>query len=244
MFTFGICMADVSIEVKTIFDTTRKLCQNYLTTQPCQFQIETTQQDIDYEKERSAEEDRREGIPRRFFTDDYLETLAVYRKIANRLIDYNILLFHGSVVALDGQGYLFTAKSGTGKSTHTRLWMQQFGDRCMMVNDDKPLIRVTDSGVTVYGTPWNGKHRLDTNIAVPLKAVCILERDTMNHIKPVEKKRIYPMMVQQTYRIKDAKKMKRTFELLDVFMQQVSIYRLGCNMEQEAALVAYEGMRG
>ena len=204
--------------------------------------IRITQSDIDFEREKSAREDIKEGIPIRHFSDAYLETLAVYRKIADRLLSCDTLLFHGSVIAVDGEGYLFTAKSGTGKSTHTRLWREYFGERAVMVNDDKPLLRITDSGVTAYGTPWDGKHRLSTNTAVPLKGICILARDTTNHIEPVEPHAVYPLIVQQTNRSLSADGMKQTLSLIDRMLNVVPVYRLGCNMDIEAARVAYEGM--
>ena len=204
--------------------------------------IRITQSDIDFEREKSAGEDIKEGIPIRRFSDAYLETLAVYRKIADHLLSCDTLLFHGSVIAVDGEGYLFTAKSGTGKSTHTRLWREYFGERAVMVNDDKPLLRITDSGVTVYGTPWDGKHRLSTNTAVPLKGICILARDTTNHIEPAEPHAVYPLIVQQTNRSLSSDGMKQTLSLIDRMLNVVPVYRLGCNMDIEAAKVAYEGM--
>lgn len=188
--------------------------------------ITITQSDIDFEREKSAREDVREGIPIRQFSDAYLETL----------------LFHGSVIAVDGEGYLFTAKSGTGKSTHTRLWREYFGERAVMVNDDKPLLHITDSGVTVYGTPWDGKHRLSTNTAVPLNGIFLLERDTTNHIEPAAPHVVYPLIVQQTNRSFTADGMKQTLSLIDHMLSVVPVYRLGCNMDIEAAMVAYEGM--
>lgn len=204
--------------------------------------IRITQSDIDFEREKSAREDIKEGIPIRQFSDAYMETLAVYRKIADHLLSCDTLLFHGSVIAVDGIGYLFTAKSGTGKSTHTRLWREYFGERAVMVNDDKPLLRITDSGVTAYGTPWDGKHRLSTNIAVPLKGICILTRDTTNHIEPEEPHALYPLIVQQTNRSLSADGMKQTLSLIDRMLNVVPVYRLGVNMDIEAARVAYEGM--
>lgn len=212
------------------------------TESPVYFSIATTQSDIDFEREKSAREDTKEGIPIRQFSDAYLETLAVYRKIADHLLSCDTLLFHGSVIAVDGEGYLFTAKSGTGKSTHTRLWREYFGERAVMVNDDKPLLHITDSGVTAYGTPWDGKHRLSTNIAVPLKGICILTRDAKNHIEPVEPHAVYPLIVQQTNRSLSADGMKQTLSLIDRMLHVVPVYRLGCNMDIEAAKVAYEGM--
>lgn len=204
--------------------------------------IRITQSDIDFEREKSAREDIKEGIPIRHFSDAYLETLAVYRKIADHLLSCDTLLFHGSVIAVDGEGYLFTAKSGTGKSTHTRLWREYFGERAVMVNDDKPLLRITDSGMTAYGTPWDGKHRLSTNTAVPLKGICILTRDTTNHIDPAESHAVYPLIVQQTNRSLTADGMKQTLSLIDRMLNVVPVYQLGCNMDIEAARVAYEGM--
>lgn len=204
--------------------------------------ITITQSDIDFEREKSAREDVREGIPIRQFSDAYLETLAVYRKIADHLLSCDTLLFHGSVIAVDGEGYLFTAKSGTGKSTHTRLWREYFGERAVMVNDDKPLLHITDSGVTVYGTPWDGKHRLSTNTAVPLNGIFLLERDTTNHIEPAAPHVVYPLIVQQTNRSFTADGMKQTLSLIDHMLSVVPVYRLGCNMDIEAARVAYEGM--
>lgn len=212
------------------------------TESPVYFTIATTQSDIDFEREKSAREDTKEGIPIRHFSDAYLETLAVYRKIADCLLSCDTLLFHGSVIAVDGEGYLFTAKSGTGKSTHTRLWREYFGERAVMVNDDKPLLHIADSGVTAYGTPWDGKHRLSTNIAVPLKGICILTRDTTNHIEPAEPHAAYPMIVQQTNRSLSADGMKQTLSLIDRMLNVVPVYRLGCNMDIEAARLAYEGM--
>ena len=213
------------------------------TESPVYFSIVTTQSDIDFEREKSAREDIKEGIPIRHFSDAYLETLAVYRKIADHLLSRDTLLFHGSVIAVDGEGYLFTAKSGTGKSTHTRLWREYFGERAVMVNDDKPLLHITDSGVTAYGTPWDGKHRLSTNTAVPLKGICILTRDTTNHIEQAEPHDTYPMIVQQTNRSLTADGMKQTLSFIDRMLNVVPVYRLGCNMDIEAARVAYEGMQ-
>ena len=111
-----------------------------------------------------------------------------------------------------------------------------------MVNDDKPLLRITDSGVTVYGTPWDGKHRLSTNIAVPLKGICILTRNAKNHIEPVEPHAVYPLIVQQTNRSLSADGMKHTLSLIDRMLHVVPVYRLCCNMDIEVARVAYEGM--
>ena len=118
-------------------------CKDYLYNgEGFDYSISINNQDILYEKEKSRKEDIKEGISIREFSDAYLETLAVYRKICRCLLDENVLLLHGSVVSVDGIGYLFTAKSGTGKSTHTRYWREYFKDRAIMINDDKPLLEI------------------------------------------------------------------------------------------------------
>lgn len=245
---FTIRLAGRLFRIHPLHEDVRGYCRDYLVTDevmqlPEVIRIEITQEDIDFERKKSASEDRKEGIPVRQFTDGYLETLAVYRKIADELLAFDTLLFHGSVIAVDGKGYLFTAKSGTGKSTHTRLWREQFGERAVMVNDDKPLLKITEHGVIACGTPWDGKHRLSTNMEVPLKAICILKRDTSNHIEPADRREVYPLIVQQTNRSLIPANMPVTLTLIDRLLQKVPVYRLGCNMDPEAARVAYEGMQ-
>lgn len=239
---FTLRLAACNVAVHALFPFVKELCCDYLTDDPGDFSVEISPKDIDFERKKSAREDELEGIPIRHFSDEYLETLAVYRKIAEKMIDYDTLLFHGSVIAVDGVGYLFTAKSGTGKSTHTRLWRELFGRRAVMVNDDKPLLKVTDSGVWAYGTPWDGKHRLSSNISVPLKAICILERSETNYIESISKRDAIIMLMQQSYRPDDPVQMAKMMALVDKLGSGVMLYKLGCNMEPEAALVAYNGM--
>ena len=241
---FTIKLAGQNIGIDAINGYVREYCRDYLTEDKADFDIAISPSDIEYERERSAAEDKKEGIPTRQYSDSYLETLAVYRKIADKMLDYDTILFHGSAVAVDGAAYLFTAKSGTGKSTHTRLWREYFGERAVMINDDKPLISLSKSGIMVYGTPWDGKHRLSTNIGVPLRALCILERAEDNRIVPITKKDAYNMLMQQVYRPTSAAGMMKTLALIDRLAAGVKLYRLGCNMDISAAITAYNGMKG
>lgn len=244
MNNFKIRLADKIIEISAIHKYIADYCKEYISTGISDFSVQVTQSDIDFEREKSKQEDIKENIPIRHFSDDYLETLAVYRKITDEMLEYNTILFHGSVVSVDNIGYLFTAKSGTGKSTHTKLWREFFKERAVMVNDDKPLLRVTENGVTAYGTPWNGKHRLSTNIGVPLNAICVLERSDENHIEKVTAESVYNMLVQQVYRPQNPQKLLKTLQLIDAMADNVNFYRLGCNMDISAAETAYNGMKG
>ena len=152
--------AELNIAVRSLFRDVHDYCAEFHTDAEADFAVETSAEDIAFERTRAAASDAALGRPSRAYTDGYLEELAVYRKIAERLPLYDTVLFHGSALAADGEGYLFTAPSGTGKSTHARLWRELLGDRVVMINDDKPLLRVTEEGVTVYGTPFRGKHGL------------------------------------------------------------------------------------
>ena len=240
MTNFTIAIAGVSVGITALHESTRDYCQDYLTQNAPDFSVEVTQGDIDRERQLSADEDILEGHAVRNHTDAVLETTAVYRKIVNRLIDYDILLFHGSTVAVDGVAYLFTAKSGTGKSTHTKLWRKLFGRRAVMINDDKPLLKIGKDGVLVCGTPWDGKHKLNTNCMVPLKAICVLERGEENHIIQISPSAALPMLMQQSHRPANVLKY---MDLLDSLTRHVKFHNLHCNMEDEAAKIAYEGMQ-
>ena len=239
---FRIALAGEVIGVSALHDGLRTFCKDYLTDAPASFHVVITPADIAFEREKSCREAAVEGFPPDEYSDEYLETLAAYRKIAERLIDRDTLLFHGSCISVDGDAYLFTAKSGTGKSTHTRLWQKQFGSRAVMINDDKPLLKLNEQGVTVYGTPWDGKHRRSTNIACPLKAICILTRSEENRIQRIDKKAALPMMLQQSYRPADPAALRKTLALVDRLSSSAALYKLGCNMEPEAAQVAYSGI--
>lgn len=234
MKSFSIKIADTAIKITPVYSQIFEMCRDYLTDEEPLFEVETNEKDFEREKAMADGEYRL----------SYLETLAVYRKIVTRLVFSDILLVHGSAIAVDGKAYLFTAPSGTGKSTHTRMWREYFKERAVMVNDDKPLVRFKDEGVFIYGTPWNGKHRLGNNICAPLKGVCILERAKENSISRISKKEAYPTLLSQIYRpIENGEAMIKTLQLADKFME-LPLYRLGCNISQDAAITAYEGMKG
>lgn len=236
------CFAGHPVEIESVFPQIHELCALYRSNRLPEYAVRTTRGDIDYERKKTNAESRFEGREPPCYPDAYLETLAVYRKLAECLLDEHILLFHGSAIAVDGIAYLFTAKSGTGKSTHTRLWREVFGSRTVMINDDKPLLKIGERGVTVYGTPWDGKHRLSRNISAPLKAVCILERGERNCISPISVPEAWPMLLQQSNRPQEPDQLKKTIQLADALAHRVLLYRLYCNMSPDAARTAWAGM--
>ena len=99
----------------------------------------------------------------------------------------NTVLMHASVVRKNGEGVLCLGKSGTGKSTHTGLWLQYIED-CDLMNDDNPIVRVIDGKAFVYGSPWSGKTPCYRNVVAPIAAFIQLQQKPENNIsleKPV-----------------------------------------------------------
>jgi hypothetical protein len=235
--TTTIELAGVRIRIEYNSEYVQQICADYVTNDIPELYVEVTAEDIQLEKRLQPEHPKRQ-----IFSEGYMESLTLYRKICNALLPYDVFLFHCSAVAVDGKAYLFAAPSGTGKSTHTSYWRQVYGEHAVMVNDDKPLIRCTEEGIYVYGTPWNGKHNLSTNMKAPVAAICILERGEKNRIEKISLKEAYPMLLNQTYRPKEADRMAVTLQLINKAALEVPLYRMQCNMSEAAARMAYQTM--
>ena len=177
MTAFTISLAGFPIRIEALYESTMRFCADYLCSEQPLFHIRMDETDLDREREKSDRERELEGLPPHRFSDAYLETLAVYRKIAAALLQKDVLLLHGSVMAFEGKAYLFTAPSGTGKSTHCRLWLSEIPG-AYVLNGDKPLLRVEADQVFACGTPWQGKENYGRNEILPLEAICILARNS------------------------------------------------------------------
>ena len=175
----------------------------------------------------------------------YLETLAIYRKIAHLLASESCMLMHAAVIEYEGKAYAFTAKSGTGKTTHISLWEKVYGDKVTIVNGDKPLIRRREKdGKTefiAYGTPWSGKEGKNTNTGAPLAGICILERSPENYIRSAGDEAV-PFLIGQLLIKEDAGYFSMLLDFLDTLVRSVPIYHLGVNMEDGAAITARDGL--
>ena len=136
---------------------------------------------------------------------------------------------------------MFTARSGTGKTTHAQLWLKNIKNS-FILNGDKPLLRVTDDAVLACGTPWNGKEDYGTNMILPLRAICFLSRDTVNHIESLPVAKALPGLYHQMHLCEGFEEMEKQLALLGEIVGRVELYHLGCNMENDAALVSCEEM--
>ena len=157
------------------------------------------------------------------------------------LIHHAGLLLHSSAVMLNGKAYLFSAPSGTGKSTHTSLWLKEF-EGAEILNDDKPAIRFQKDGIYVYGTPWSGKTDLNKNCKVPLQGIAFLSRGNDNTIAPMSSMKALENLLNQTVRPGERECASKLLDLLSELIGRVPIYEFSCNMEPSAAHVSYETM--
>ena len=231
--TYKFAGTTVRVSYETEFIS--KQCKEYISDEEPELELSITAEDIEYERER-ADSDA--------YSYGYLESLSFYRKFCSYIVNKNILLFHSSAIAVDGKAYLFAAPSGTGKSTHTRLWRENFGDRAVTVNDDKPLIKIENGRAFVYGTPWDGKHRLSNNISMPIAGICFLTRGEKNSIKRMQPMEALPEFLSQTFRPLSEDGVAKMLELALKGTAEIPMWKLACNISDEAVRVAYEGMSG
>lgn len=169
------------------------------------------------------------------------ESTALVNKLYNKIFDeYNGFFFHSSSLMLDNEGYVFTAESGTGKSTHASLWCTHFGNKVTMINDDKPIIRKIDDKFFIFGTPWMGKSNIGNNISTTVKAVYILRQSKENSIKKVSVGEVFPDLLKATLVLSSRDKFAKLLEIYDEFFSTVSLFVLNCNTDISSVKVAYE----
>ena len=235
-------IAGLVTHVQPLFGSTREYFRRYLTEKQPELDVLVTPEDLAFEQAMFRQEAIEEGMKIRKFTDPFLERATIQRKVAMKLLERDTILLHGSTVAVDGKAYLFTAPCGTGKSTHTRLWREVFGDRALMVNDDKTFLRLTEDGVLAFGSPWSGKHGLDSNVCVPLKGICLLQRGKENVIRKATQDECLPELLHQCMIPEEEMLAQKARFLVEKLVEIVPLWNLECNKEPSAAVVSHDAM--
>ena len=236
-------LAGIPMEVECRHEANRTFMKDYLSSRAPQISIVPSEKDFSDAAELLRAKSVQDGEPDARYSDDFVENCAIHGLIVQQLVSCGVLLMHGSALCMDGRAYIFSAPSGTGKSTHARLWREMFGERVWMINDDKPLLRFRENGVDVWGSPWDGKHRLSRNASAPLQAVVFLRRAAENRIRPMTAVEAFPFLLSQTYSSEDMQTMEKIAGMQQILLRQIRFYRLECNMEPEAAMTAWEGVR-
>ena len=230
MIKFKIKIADKVLEIDAFNETTKRYCDKFLSEEEPNYVITMNKEDLENESSNS--------IDGKVYVNE--EISALYRKIANLFVEDNIIVFHGSSFMVNNCGFLITARSGVGKSTHSRLLKELLGDEFIYINDDKPLIRVNDD-VTIFSSPWNGKERRGNNNSAPLKAILFLGRsEKPNYRKIINKEEIYIKMLSQIYLPKEKLKREKALKIADKLLKNVNFYEINVNTEEESAKMTYE----
>ena len=230
MTTFKIKIVDLVLEITTFSEILKRYCKDFLSDEKADYSIVINEQDLELEASFSE-------------TKEYIqeEICAVHRKVAELLVEHNIIVFHSSALKVNGSGYLIAARSGTGKSTHANLLKELLGDKLTYINDDKPLLKVNNDNIIVYSSPWNGKERRGTNTCAPLKAIIFLNRGIDNTYKKiVNKQEIYLRMLSQIYLPIEKSKRAKALKVADEVFKRVNFYEINVNKDLESAKMTYE----
>lgn len=232
---FFVKLADKNIEINSVYNELKIFFKDYLISDVTpDFSITLSEDDIHSEKQTSEDN---------VFPPAYLETLAALRKLAEIFPSYNRILMHGASISYGEHAYLFTAPSGTGKSTHIRLWKKFLGDEVKIVNGDKPFISL-DNEPIIYGSPWAGKENWHRNCSVPLKGICFVQRGTQNSIQRIEASDCLSLLFKQVYLPADSFAAGQTLELVDTLIKKVPLYVLTCDMSENAVRCSFEALTG
>lgn len=238
MYNFSIEIAGYTIEIETIYKRSSIRCKRFISTETPDLRIQMHQEDIDsavkaYKMEYGNNEPSERGI----------EFFALLGKIAEKLLEYDIILMHGAAIAINDSAFLFSAASGTGKTTHILKWISKLPE-AYIINGDKPFIRFDKNDlVLACGSPWAGKENYYTNTKIPLKSIVLMERSDENHIEQVPFAEAFPLVLQQTYRPTTEEGMRRTLRLLGRLSTSVSFWKFKCNnFKEDSFQVAYNAL--
>ena len=242
---FKIKMADFVIEIDNKYNYIKRLCSKYVYEgEDKDFSAACTEEDISNEEVAAQNDKEVADMLARMDVDGrrgYLESVCIYRAICLQLPENGSFVMHAATIEVDGLAYAFTARSGTGKSTHISLWKKLLGDRVKVVNGDKPII---DGSFYAYGTPWCGKEGWNRNVSVKLNGLCFIERALENRIEKMPLDEAASRIMKQILIPKDSLGAINTFELVDKMLNNVNCWLLGCNISLEAAEIAYKAMSG
>ena len=223
-----VLLSDLKLRIDYKYDYMRDFCKDYISGFDTPDIIaKTSEQSILAEKSL---------VPKAPI--EACESLCIYRDIAEQLPLFDRFVFHGAAIQFGGMAYLFTAPSGTGKTTHINLWKKYLGDRVSIINGDKPIIRIGQR-VTVYGTPWAGKEGYQSNDSADVKAICILKQAKENKITRVSKSDAVNHLMRQVYMPQNAEALSKTLHLLGKLIESVPVYTLECDMSKQAFDTCY-----
>lgn len=176
---------------------------------------------------------------RQFAIDNALMLVYAFATAPLRTLE-----MHASVTVRDGKGYLFLGHSGTGKSTHSRLWMEAYED-AWLLNDDNPVVRILPDGeVRVFGSPWSGKTPYYKQESAPVGGIVKLTQAPENRIRPLRLPEAYAYMLSSSSGLKiEPEIMDALYETIAEVIQRIQVYELECLPNTDAARLCHDTLR-
>lgn len=229
-------IADFLIDFKNRYGFTARQCAEYECEKDAPVDFEVVATDADIQQERLHAE--------REYPVGYVESICLYRNLAVKLPEKDAFLMHGSVISVKNKGIAFLARSGTGKTTHTLLWKQRFGEEMKIINGDKPIIRFLEGVPYAYGTPWAGKEGFQINGKTPLTDICFIERAKENKIVRITPEKALKPLMNQILIPSDPLAAVKMLDLLDKLLKTTRLWVIYCDPTIEAAEVASDGIFG
>ena len=228
-------IADLRVDIQNRLRYTDNFCREYVSQDQeteADFAVFVTDEAFKQEKSQSPE-----------FSDGYIENICLYREICLKMPLYNRFLLHSCVLEYEGNAYAFLGRSGTGKSTHTGLWLQ-YVKGSEILNGDKPILGVENDEIVAYGTPWMGKEGRGKKGRAPLKALVFLEQAKENSIEKLSASAASMRLFQQVLFPSEEDAASKSLELLDVLLLRVPSFLLKCDISETAVKTSYERLTG
>lgn len=173
------------------------------------------------------------------FTDILLGMLFRYN-----LLFHNGIVFHASTIRYQDQGIMFTAPSGTGKSTQTRLWQERFGKQVQVLNDDTPAVRFLEDSPWVFGTPWSGSSNIHCNDRAPLSLIVILQQAEVNRVLELDQYQALTSLMPRCFLPYFSRSMlDLACNVIDKIVNVVPVIRLECRPDQEAVELVHQCLK-
>ncbi len=222
-------IAELTVDMEPRYDLLKRRAEKYRVSDDCQPDIVLRLSDDYLEKKRAT-------TPHISLEEhEYIWMGAAF---SGQLWKYDAMTIHASAVALDDRAYLFSAQSGVGKTTHTKLWLRRFPD-AFIIDDDHPVVRLENGRLMVHGTPFSGNSDENRNVKRPLASLVFIQRDTNDWIRRLTDKEAAVEIYRNIGVSRKPEAVAVKLNLMDHMTKTVLLCQMGCTMHEHAADVAY-----
>lgn len=193
--------------------------------------VEVSQLDYDYQKKKWNVDE-----------NPYTESLLSVYRACDELLKHDRCVFHGAAFLWKGKAYLFTAQSGTGKSTQLFNWMDLYGEEIQIMNGDKPVLYYDGEKVMVYPSPWKGKEGLgDDSLIAPMGGIIILEQGKENRIKRLAPQQSVKHLIQRIlFTVETKEAVYCASKMIEAIVSSVPVWKLINTGNKESSELTYE----